>query len=148
MDSNFKVTKHQSLDGKYFITKNVAYGWLDVARLLKKTPHKVIMDSIVQIEKEYTLSIQYTRIINGQIVYKRMFNSFEFKLENGRVSHIKLTNRKGTKIKGFTDFSGLYKEKNKTWPTSTIYRKNGNIKRIESYLFYNKTVNHMIWRVE
>lgn len=148
LDSNFKVTKHQSLDGKYFITKNVAYGWLDVARLFKKTPHKVIVDSMVQIEKEYNLSIQYTRIINGQIVYKWMLNSFEFKVENGMISHIKRTNRKGTKIKGFTDFSGLYQEKNKTWPTSTIYHKNGNIKSIESYLFYNKTLYGIVWKLE
>lgn len=149
LDSNLKVTKYQFTDGKYILTQNEAYGWWKIARICKKKPFKIELDSTEKFpNKEYDLSLQYSRILKGQLSYKRFINAFEYTIENGFVTQVKKTNRKGSKIKILFDFSGLYLEKNKTWPTNTVYRKNGSVKRIVREIYYNKNIYTIVWKPE
>lgn len=145
LDSNFKIT-NRTAKVKYLITQNVAYDWWKFARICKRRPYKILLDSLETIKKDFNLSIQYARLYNAQIYYKRFFSAYEYKLENGVVTKISQTNRKGTKIKILFDYSGLYLEKNKTWPTNTVYRKNGSVKRVVRELYYNKNIYGIIWK--
>lgn len=145
LDSNFQITNREIIDGKYFVNENVTEQWWEIARIPKRKPISAHLDSSEKTQKEFNYSIQYTRILNCRIKYQGIFYAYEYNIKNGFVTQKKVTNRKGTTIKSLSDYSGLYIEGNRTWPTHIIYR-NGKVKRTNTEIYYDKTVCFVIWK--
>lgn len=147
-DSALNVTTRRS-EYMYFLSQTISFDEWKIARLMKRKAFAVQLNSTDTIKKMYDgLEKQYICILNAHFTYKRLFSRLEYSIENGFVTQIKKTNRKGTKIKFLLDYSGLYVETNKTWPLHTVYRKNGNVERIVRVVYKDQMIHTLVWKPE
>lgn len=143
LDSNFQLSKHKEIDGKYVIALNEVHHFWMKPRIWKRKPSKVVLESSELTENEFNLSIQYLKVIDAQFFYKRLFSLERFDIENGFITQIKRTKRKSNRLISEIDYSGLYAEENKTWPIIKRYKKDGSVKMIERELSTSKGIFYL-----
>ncbi|MGV3632487.1 MAG: hypothetical protein ACO1O6_14865 [Bacteroidota bacterium] len=129
LDANFKKTDERYYQGKYILTQHqvqgVEIGWFGAGWFGNKI-YAAQLDSTAIVEIDFT---RFSRIINGNLRFRRLFSLTDNKIENGFITTITTYNRKGTRLKEVMDWSGLSAEK-RTPQIYTRYRRNGQVKKI------------------
>lgn len=153
LNNDFQVAKEKKiLNHKYRILQNTIYG-NKIAKLPRKKPIKVHLDSvfvdtIVKAFFESNNPQTYTTIINGHLIYKKLGKILDYKIDNGKVSRLTVSDKKSDRILYFHDFSGLYSKTDRTWPVAVGYRKDGTIRGKVTILYHEHYYYEIPWQKE
>jgi hypothetical protein len=108
----------------------------------------VLVDTVVKAFFESNNPRNYTTIISGHLIYKKLGKIFDYKIENGKVSRITVSDKKSDRILYFQDFSGLYSKTDRSWPFAVGYKKDGTIRGKDTMLYHEYSYYIISWRNE
>lgn len=153
LNNDFKVAKEKKfLNHKYRILQNTIYG-NEIAKIPKKKPIKVHLDSffvdtVVKAFFENNNPQTYITIINGHLIYKKLGKILDYKIDNGKVIRITVSDKKSDRTIYYQDFSGLYSKTDRSWPFAVGYRKDGTIRGKDTMLYQEYSYYIISWRNE
>lgn len=138
LDSSFKFTKDGIYKGVYFINQKNSNG-IQYGKLKNKKPNEVKIIAFEKIAKEFDFGLEYIKLIDATFIYKRIFKTYEYKIENSYLKQIHTYKNKNKRLISTFDLTGLYKEVDKFWPTLYTFQKNGNVSHIHKYVIFDDT---------
>lgn len=151
LDSELQIAKEKNfLDHKYRILQNTIYGY-EIAKLPRRKPSRVQLDSVIvdTVVNSFFKSNKpktYTSIISGHLIYEKFGKSLDYKIENGKVFRITVSDKKSSRVLYYQDFSKLYSEEDRSWPFAVGYRKDGTVRGRDTMLYHERYYYIISWR--